>query len=62
MVFVVDMQKRLRQVVERKREVEDPRKREVEPRKQAAEVRKQTIGEKTKQKANQILLVSIVKN
>jgi len=60
-VCVVDMQKRLRQVVERKRGVE-PRKREVEPRKQAAEVRKQTIGEKTKQKANQILLVSIAKN
>ena len=61
MVCVVDMQKRLRQVVERKRGVE-PRKQEVEPRKQAAEVRKQTIGEKSKQKANQMLLVSIVKN
>ena len=60
MVFVVDMQKRLRQVMERKRDLE-PRKREAEPRKQAAEVRKQTIGEKTKQKANQILL-SIIKN
>ena len=55
------MQKRLWQVLEWKREAE-PRKREVEPRKQAAEVRKQTIGEKTKQKANQILLVLIVKN
>ena len=54
------MQKRLRQATERKGEVE-PRKREVEPRKQAAEVRKQTIGEKTKQKATQILLVSIMK-
>ena len=60
MVFVVGMQKRLRQVVERKRGVE-PRKQEAEPRKQAAEARKQTIGEKTKQKAKQILLVSIVK-
>jgi hypothetical protein len=60
-VFVVDMQKRLRQVLERKRKVE-PRKQEAEPRNQAAEVRKQTIGEKTKQKANQILLVLIVKN
>ena len=61
MVFVVDMQKRLRQVVERKREV-GLKKRQAEPRKQAVEVRKQTIGEKTKQKANQILLVSIVNN
>jgi hypothetical protein len=59
-VLVVDTQKRLRQVKERKREVE-PRKRDVEPRKQAAEARKQTIGEKTKQKANHILLVSNMK-
>ena len=61
MVFVVDMQKRLRQVLERKQKSE-PRKREAVSRKQAVEVRKQTIGEKTKQKANQILLVLIVKN
>jgi hypothetical protein len=59
-VFVVDMQRRLRQATERNRKTE-PWKREVEPRKQAAEVRTQTIGEKTKQKADQIFLVSNMK-
>jgi hypothetical protein len=43
-VFVVDMQRRLRQVTERKRDAE--------PRTSAAEASKQAIGEKTKQKAN----------
>ena len=50
-VFVVDMQRRLRQVTERKREAE--------PRKPAAEARKQANGEKTRQKAN-LICVSIM--
>ena len=50
-VSVVDMQRRVRQVMERKREAE--------PRKPAAEARIQAIGEKTKQKAN-LMCVSIM--
>jgi hypothetical protein len=50
-VCVVDMQRRLRQVTERKREAE--------PRKPAAEARIQANGEKTKQKAN-LICVSIM--